>query len=92
MCVCACFCVCKCVEDCEGSFEAESQKLRTRRLKREKKQSEMAESPSNGKAASAEVVARAASWKGPHHTYLPTGVQNMHNSHDCFIISHTHFL
>lgn len=54
---------CKGVQGWEGSFEDGSQKLRTQRLKREKKGSELAESrsvgawPALGRSASAEVVA-----------------------------------
>lgn len=78
----------------EGSLEAGSQMLRTRRLKREKKGSEMIESPSLGTlaqpspgAAPTQVVARAAGWTSPCLTQLAAVVQNIHNSHDCFIIS-----
>ena len=78
----------------EGSLEAGSQTLRTWRLKREKKGSEMIESPSDGTlaqpspgAAPTQVAAHAAGWTSPCLTRLPTVVQNIHNSHDCFIIS-----
>lgn len=44
-------CAYKYVKNWEGSVEAGSQKLRTQQLKREKKGSEMAESPSDGRLA-----------------------------------------
>ena len=59
----------------------------------------MTESPSNGTlvqpfpgAASTQVVACAVGWTGACLTHLPTGGQNIYNSHDCFKISPQPFL
>lgn len=83
----------------EGIFDVGSQKPRTLRLKRGKKGSDMTESPSNGTllqpfpgAASTQVVACAVGWTGACLKHLPTSVQNIYNSHECFKISLQQFL